>query len=211
MRLTKDVKQIIIQNAVIKSGVYDKFVDLRIKRALLAEELRIIALGGQNKAAIIESLYDQYLSLVAKIPDSIKRSDSPFYKRCCIEAFIGNDCYQVSFSGNGYNEPTRTSKDNVYKISPRTMIIEGGSEFAQQLMDLSHDRKELLSTVDNIRSTVSVTIEPFTTTEKLLKVWPEAIELLPATDPVVQRAQLPAIRTEQLNAMIGLPTTSDKE
>ena len=211
MRLTKDVKQIIIQNAVTKSGVYDKFVDLQIKRALLAEELRIIALGGVDKCLGIEQLHSEYLALVAKIPKSIKSNCSLFTDRDHIQAFIGNDCYQVSFSGNGYKEPTRTSKDNVYKISPRTVIIEGGSEFAQQLMDLSHDQKELLSTVDNIRRTVSVTIEPFTTTEKLLKVWPEAIELLPITDPVVQRAQLPAIRTEQLNAMIGLPTTSDKE
>lgn len=46
----------------------------------------------------------------------------------------------------------------------------------------------------------------FNTDNQLLKVWPEAAELMPKE---TKKVQLPAVQTADLNALIGLP--SEKE
>ena len=63
--------------------------------------------------------------------------------------------------------------------------------------------------LDEERATLSAQVRgalsKFTTVKRLLDAWPEAKELLPDRLPEAKPA-LPAIRTEDLNALIGLPS-----
>lgn len=212
MRLTKELRAIIVNNAVKKSGVLEKFVDLRIARALLAEEIRIVAFGGAKKAETVEALYLEYKELLKKVPESLLRSgENPFRRDYRIRAFIGSDCYMLAFSGNGFKDPSSVCVDSLYKITPESAIVDGGSDLAQRLHDLEHDSKTLLSLHSDIVFKMSAAVEKFTTTEKMIKVWPESVELLPATDTEARKLLLPAIRTEDLNVLIGLPSKKELE
>jgi hypothetical protein len=56
-----------------------------------------------------------------------------------------------------------------------------------------------------IEATVWAALNSVTTLKRLIEVWPESKELIPK-DSDNAKAALPALRVEDLNRMIGLPT-----
>ncbi|MEN9533328.1 MAG: Nucleotide modification associated domain 5, partial [Pseudomonadota bacterium] len=56
---------------------------------------------------------------------------------------------------------------------------------------------------NSIEKSVTAALANIHSDTKLLKVWPEAAELLPNE---IQKVQLPALPTADLNALIGLPS-----
>lgn len=58
----------------------------------------------------------------------------------------------------------------------------------------------------SIVASVEAVVNSVTTERKLLKVWPEAKELLPKASEIAQKANLPALRIEELNSIVGLPS-----
>ncbi|MBZ7208083.1 hypothetical protein FMK66_11450 [Klebsiella michiganensis] len=56
-----------------------------------------------------------------------------------------------------------------------------------------------------IEATVWAALNSVTTLKRLIEVWPESKELIPENSDNA-RASLPALKVEDLNRMIGLPT-----
>ena len=73
-------------------------------------------------------------------------------------------------------------------------------EFSQ----LEDERETLAKKRDDLRTEVRAAVNSCTTVAKLLRIWPEAKELLPAY--ATQTTNLPAVQVDKLNAAIGLPT-----
>lgn len=209
MRLTKQVAEFIVNKAVEKSGILEKFADLRVARAVWAEKCRIDALGGDENAGICESIAEQISVLRLTVPKSVAKLD-------CATLRTDDDIYmnvgglQFRAQFNGASPQDKISKSGVhqvFKITPERHTLIGGTPLAIEFDELLATQRELNKNIEALRLQVTASISNFTTTDKLLKAWPEAIELLPVTDPAVPRKQLPALKVETLNALLGLPTS----
>ena len=74
-----------------------------------------------------------------------------------------------------------------------------------EFLALVSEQCDLNNQYMDIEIKVKATLDSFTTTEKLLKAWPESIELIPKELKPIEK-KLPAICSDDLNQMLGLPT-----
>lgn len=207
MRITKSLKEIIVKKAIEKSGILEEFADLRVARAAWAEKCRIDALGGAEKAAEIETKKVQLEELLLTVKASCIRNIHIIREDDDIYLNVAGMHLRARFNGTaGDDEINHYNVHSVEKITPANHTIIGGSPLAIEFDELLAKQRDLNKRHKDLRLQVMAAVSKFTTTEKMIKVWPESVELIPATDPEVQKAQLPALLTEELNKLIGLPT-----
>ena len=207
MRITKSLKETIVKKAIEKSGILEEFADLRVDRASWAEKCRIDALGGAEKAAELEMKKSQFEEFLSLIPESCIRNRSIIREDDDIYLNVAGMRLRARFNGTAHDDVIYHSGINyVYKITPEDHAIIGGSPLAIEFDELLAKQRDLNKRYKDMRLQVEAAVSKFTTTDKMIKVWPESVELIPATDPEVQKAQLPALLTEDLNKMIGLPS-----
>lgn len=206
MRLTNQIKDIIIENAVKKSGLLDKQADIRVKFATWVEKVRIDALGGKAIADNVDRLIGEMKRLSDQLPKSLRqdkmcRTDKGLYVNVA-----GKSLY-MRFNG------LKKYSDNViqiYKPTSESHTLIGGSPLAIEFDDIDGEDRDNQNAIRDLRVEIGGVLSNFSTDKTLLKVWPEAIELLPNYIPET-KSQLPAIRTEDLNKLIGLPTTKESD
>ncbi|MBZ7312623.1 hypothetical protein FMK79_17585 [Klebsiella oxytoca] len=68
-----------------------------------------------------------------------------------------------------------------------------------------NEEQKLNARAKEIESTVWAALNSVTTLKRLVEVWPESKELIPESSDDA-RTTLPALKVEDLNRMIGLPT-----
>lgn len=199
-RLTIALKEKIIEAAFEKSGVTKRLADIDVKRKAWAEDVRIKALGGKKKADEYEALHQQVKSMLEALPKSMQ-SDG-HYNGIVVRR---DDDILLNVAGMRFR-----ANFGEYRVTPKEYTLLADDKLAIRFSELEAEEHAACDQKQTVRTTVCAALEKVSTIKALLKIWPEVVELLPAgydTDPA--KAQLPAIRTEDLNAMIGLP--SDKK
>lgn len=201
-KLTKAVKEQIIQNAVNKSGLIDEHDKIVQRRAEWANNVRLFSIGGVDEEKKLIAINEQYESLCESVPKSLRLSGRP-------PVMTDTDIYVnvagVSFYAHFNGQLNSYSSDSVRKISPAKITILADNPLVAEFHEIHNQQEEYDNKLSNLKNSVAGVIEKITTVKKLLDVWPEAKELLPDNIDK-QVVNLPAVQTADLNKMIGLPT-----
>ena len=200
-RLNSYTRNEIVKNAIEKSGVNERRAKLTEMRADWIEQCRIYALGGARKARELESVAGEIEKILKKVPDSITRSNSCIRTDADMAVVIPGHCH-VNMYWNGLS---RCAYENMeQRIAPVQVTVPDDHRLAVLHSEMEVEQEAIDRLEESIKANVRACVNSVTTTKKLLEIWPEASELLPSGTG--QKANLPAIQTDQLNTMIGLPS-----
>jgi archaellum component FlaC len=203
MALTKDIKNQIVKNALTKAGIFEKEEQLYKDRADWAEKVRIEAIGGENMDSGINDIISEIKALANKIPETIRIDEFPIYKASYMEINLAGISVLVFYNGD---VNTRFSnRTRVFKITPKNKsVILADNPLVNEFYELENRYKELQNQREDITNNVEAALSKVRTIKRLLVEWPEAAELLPKS--TAKAASVPAVRREELNSLIGLPS-----
>lgn len=191
-RLTNEIREKIINNAVKKAGIPKLFSDLNERRAIWIEEVRLYAVGGKESSEELVKQETKVRAMHAKLPKDL-RTDC-------------NSCLLVRHRSNVRLNVAGYSITEVYgdsKPSPTNIVIHADNPLADRFHQLENEKKDIESKQKDIENNVRAVIGQFNTVPQLLKVWKEAEELLPEF-AVKSKSNLPSVLIGDLNALVGL-------
>lgn len=201
MRLTDEIKHQIIKAAAVKAGIPAEEA-LRLRRVDWAEAVRVDSLGGKEGAEAVDKAIEQIKAITKALPEGVTTGyqpinvDSDFYLNC------GGISLRPRFNGTfGYD-----SCHEAVRKPCRSCKLAADHPLAIEFHQLEQDAKSLKEKSEHIENSVAAAMSGINTDNQLLKVWPEAAELMPKE---IKKAQLPAVQTADLNALIGLPSEKD--
>lgn len=202
--LTNALKELIVANAIRKAGIPDKKNKLRTDRALWAEKVRILAIGGEAVETEVAKTLKKIESLALKLPPDLQElKQIPVSKGYYITLNVAGAKVLAYFNGN-YKGYERGSPDHISKITPDEFTLTADNPLVDEFYTFDTRYTNLQNQHDAIKANVTAALQKVRTLKRLLEEWPEAEELLPADAPKVP--PVPAVRREALNEMIGLPT-----
>lgn len=193
-RLNTNLRDKIVANALTKAGITKQRQELNEARYAWADELRLAALGTTDEA--LTKLAAKVKKAHEAIPEIARRA---YNDPCCIREYVyanlGGLKMCVHFRQKSYAPTEQPTFDADHPLTTRFHELENAGKDIE-------DRAEAL------KVQVRAVVNSVSTVKQLLNVWPEAKELLPATVEE-SKSKLPAVRVENLNAMIGLPTEEE--
>ncbi len=201
-KLTKAVKEQIVQNAVNKSGLIDEHNKIIQRRAEWANNVRLFAIGGVEEEKKLVAINEQYESLCESVPKSLRLSGRPPVKT---DKDIYVNVAGISFSAYFNGHTSYNGAQHVVRVSHGNATLLADNPLVAEFHEIHNQQEEYDNKLSNLKNSVAGVIEKITTVKKLLDVWPEAKELLP-DNIEKQVVNLPAVQTADLNKMIGLPS-----
>ncbi|MGJ0578046.1 Nmad5 family putative nucleotide modification protein [Xenorhabdus bovienii] len=202
--LTKEVKSLIVKNALAKAGIFKKEEQLYKDRADWAEKIRIEAIGGAHMDAGIKDIMSEIKTLEAKIPEPLRVYDTLVREAIYIDINLAGVSVVAYFNGARESYLYRENRDHIYKITPKKTTLLADNPLVNAFYDLERRYSELEDQREDITNNVEAALLKVRSVKRLLAEWPEAAELLPKD--TVKAAPVPAVRREALNELIGLPT-----
>lgn len=208
-RLTKAIREKMVNKAIETAGINDAFLKLKTQRANLAESIRVDSLGGQT---VIDTLMVKYDEIKELFDNDTFKNAQGMYLSGPEEDY---ELYNINLGGmrvtlqyNGqYDRLNRNGVDRVFRSPvPRDSNINypADHKFAKAFFKVEKTRRELVDRRDGLKVQVNATLNQFTTIKKLLEQWPEAKDLLPSCLNEL-KPQLPVVQVKDLNCLIGLP------
>lgn len=198
-RLTNAIISAMKNNAVDKAGVTASLRALAVRNEALTEALRIESLGGAENYARLMKLETEFAEWRKKAGDYLETAGRG--------NLINREMrVRINLAGISVDRVFRNSEgaqEYRHAANGRHVIPEGHPLVAE-FYALEAESKELDDRADTIKRSVGAACSKVTTVKKLLELWPEAVELLPA--PEQKAANLPALPAADLNALIGLPS-----
>lgn len=171
--------------------------DLFAKRAELADKLH-------------RDVYKRQLSKMDELPEGWL----PTYSGIKVQA--GADVYFFNFNGVwsvrsgpgtviyavevASDQRRCPAMDSSYDVKK---VYDAGSAMADEITDIVRETQQMEQSISEAQKQVGVTLDQFVTVEKLVEAWPEVTPFIPEKQRPVS---LPALPTQQLNDMLGLPT-----
>jgi len=202
MKLTNAIREVIVNNAVAKSGLNDVRDAIVKQRAEWANKVRLEAIGGAEVEKSLRAINDQYKMLRESVPKSVQ---GDFRKPAKTRNEIYLNVAGISFSAYFHGGIDYNRCDQTYRISPSSHTLLADNPLVAEFHEIHNKQAEYDDKLSTLMNLVQASIQKVTTVKKLLEVWPEAKELIPE-EVEKQVKQLPAIKTEDLNKMIGLPS-----
>lgn len=200
-RLTNAFRERIAKNALIKSGVIAELEALQIKRHDIARDARVLAFGGQEKTERIDRSYAKMEKLESELREAGVATYIATGRNASIEIAIGGrrlgHCsYGRDADGNQY-----------YLLTPArsNCLFAADHEITTRFDEVFAAEAKAESRKKDIESTVWAALNSVTTIKRLIEVWPESKELIPDGVDTAKQT-LPALKVEDLNRLIGLPT-----
>ncbi|EPO6636213.1 Nmad5 family putative nucleotide modification protein [Klebsiella oxytoca] len=201
IRLTNAIREQIAKNALTKSGIVAALEDLQAKRHEVARDARIFAFGGAEKTAKVDKAYEK----LGKALSELRESGSSAYVSGCISSSI-----YIAISGRqlGWCPYGNDAKGgDILLVTPSRDLCRFGAEheITKRFDEIINEEQKLNDRSKEIKATVWAALNSVTTLKRLVEVWPESKELIPENSDSV-KSTLPALKVEDLNRMIGLPT-----
>lgn len=200
-RLTNAIVDAIKDNAVAKAGIPAACAAEAASRALYAEKLRILSLGGSENYKRLMSINATYKGLVGKLTNNevaSNKRDNIVYRNQYVRANIAGAAVYLNF----YD----VTGDPEYRfVGSERFAIAAGDPLVDEFYALEDMVKANKEKTDLIRAQVGAACAKVTTVKRLLELWPEAAELLPDIAQQ-QTPNVPIVLVSDLNALIGLPT-----
>jgi hypothetical protein len=197
-RLNENLRGAIIANALAKAGLTQAQAELDKDRHIWTENTRIFINGATDTelakcTRVIDAAYNTLPEAVRPPADKILAKQ--WY---CYINLAGITAHLHFTDADGVNE---------YRIVPRNGRVTVPAEHAlvKEFYDMGSKQDDIDKQTETLRLQVRAAISKVTTVDKLIKLWPEASELLP-TDMASVVTNLPALAVADLNALIGLPS-----
>ncbi|MGJ0626474.1 Nmad5 family putative nucleotide modification protein, partial [Xenorhabdus bovienii] len=121
--LTKEVKSLIVKNALAKAKIFKKEEQLYKDRADWAEKIRIEAIGGAHMDAGIKDIMSEIKTLAAKIPEPLRVDDMPVREAIYIEINLAGVSVVAYFNGARQRYHYLEKRDHIYKITPKNTTL----------------------------------------------------------------------------------------
>ena len=201
IRLTNAIREQIAKNALTKSGIVAALEALQVNRHRVARDARVFAFGGAEKTAKVDKAYDKLEKALSELRDS----GSSFY----ISNGLSQSIY-IAISGRqlGWCPYGKDAKGgDILLVTPNRDLCRFGAEheITKRFDEIINEEQKLNARAKEIEATVWAALNSVTTLKRLVEVWPESKELIPENSDSV-KSSLPALKVEDLNRMIGLPT-----
>lgn len=201
IRLTTRMKEEIARNALIKSGVFTELEEVTKLKNQLALDARVIAFGGKKKTEEV----DQLSSKLVAISEELGKMGCSFYSYDVRSTSIyltvsGRRVGWLSYGKDGNGEDILLPTPNEDKC-----MFSAEHEITKRFDEICALQQKLEAKKKDIESNVWAALNSVTTVKRLIEVWPESKELL-QKEADKASAALPALRVEDLNKMIGLPS-----
>lgn len=195
-RLTNEIRDKIINNAIVKAVGDRESVQLKTLGDKFSAKLIETAVG--DKAGELAKINQKIKDLIASIPSDFRiyETDEHLNRTDYVRLNIAGQAVDWSFD-----------KAEIFPLTSwyNRFVIPQGHELVTIMEAYRAEQKTIDDIKANVRENVKALVYSVTTVKKLLEVWPESVELIPTNvaKPVVQ---LPSIKIEQLNALIGVPS-----
>lgn len=203
-RLTNASRELILNAAMQKTGFPKRVNEAKTAIADLKFEMIMSFYGGGKAYSRLE---DRIHTVNVKV-EELNKDDVAYTSN--------NNGYhyystQLNIAGQSHKYPKRHELSEKYQnrmmlSRPNERItITADNPLVQKFYDAEATLASLESMLQSIRKDVEAVLASVNTTKRLVEVWPEAAELIPA-DVEVVRASVPAINFTSLNAAIGIPS-----
>lgn len=192
-RLTNTLKDDIANAAKRKSPINKQIEELLERRKVLSEGIRIESLGGQANADKYKKIAEQMAKLREELPDNMLTHT--------MGISVTNSLYISIDDGRRYY----IDLPSVAPSITGCIHITSKSAFYFDIIESLDKESQLNKDLKEVFNTVRASIAGITTVKRLVDSWPEVVELLPP-DAVESKVRLPAMRVDNLNKLIGLPT-----
>lgn len=195
-RLTNEIRDKIINNAIAKAVGDRESVQLKELADKFSAKLIETAVGDNMEK--LQSLEKHIKDLIDSIPTPFRifESKPPVNRDSYVRLNIAGQAVDWTFD-----------KEEIFPLSTwhNRYVIPQGHELVTLMEAYRAEQKTINDIKSNVRENVKALVYSVTTVKKLLEVWPESLELIP-TNVAKQAVQLPSIKIEQLNALIGVPS-----
>jgi len=194
IRLNKHHKETIAQNARKLSPLNAQLDQVFKARKVLAESIRVESLGGLKKTKEYDDIAKDRLLQRDKLPYNLLSHSTG-----------------INMASRMYVGLSKTERRYCLNFEDIRVAIKGtrdlttGSRYYDPLIKSIEIEDKIREELIELEQSVYASISGITTLKKLLETWPEVVELLPS-DITQQPVRLPALRTDNLNKLIGLPT-----
>lgn len=203
-RLNKTIREGIIKNAIDASGVTSRQDAVVIRRAKLADDVRLFAIGGVE----VEKKLDAEFAKIKKQLDGL--SSNYFQYMDYVQPRKGYDI-DVNFSGRAirlfFNGQETSSREFKFVrknyIAHERVVIKSDNPLNDEFDSINKEQSIIDDLRVQVKSEVTAMINSVATVKKLLEIWPEAKDLLPEDEKVQSTALVADV--QKLNTMIGLP------
>lgn len=203
MRLNKEIKQEILNNAIKKSALVTEANALISERAEIAEKLR--------RQFVSEEVENEINALHEKLRSLEKETGVDLYNNYSTSPEIQiniNGCrHDVLFSGFEYDVSTNILKkfdrnNHVRKIISRSKRYVVTDDCG--LLENEKKCEKLLERYNSLTTQVNAILSKCNTDGQLLKLWPESAELIPKD--IAKPSTALMVKTDELNTILGLPS-----
>lgn len=200
-RLTNSIRRRIVNNALDKAGITKRKVAHYQEKDDIGEAIRIQGLGGP---VVIEKMKKAQKKVIALLKEFGTHAtvSGIFHSSTNLRVNINGQAVYFQFSGKNNDDPYASE----YRASPGYVTLKHLDPLTQRYQKWEATESKLYTEEMAMRADVMAALENVTTVKNLLKVWPEAEELLPSDMAPKPKAKLPMVRTADLNAAIGLPS-----
>ena len=158
-------------------------------------------MGGELAAKKVEQVIKEVKKALSALPDKLSTDNVGVRHSHYIYLNAAGISVNAYFNGSVADKGQRVLRPTIssHIMLADNPLIAAFHTLAQEQDDLNQKRGHL-------HANVTAALANIHSDTKLLKVWPEAAELLPAQ---VQKKLLPALPTADLNALIGLPSEQE--
>ena len=185
MRLTNTLRETIRINAVKASGLYARRDANKKAFEQWAEKARVKALGGSEVVDEMRKLDLKFKLLKNSVSKKAKKfleaGDSLFEQRSFTK---------FNVRGNRKHVDWDTSTP---RIAPYDITVDDDA-LCDEWTYLQNESDDIADTMNRLAAEISGVLSSVTTTEKLVKLWPEAEKFLPAVIPPVKTSTLPTVQ-----------------
>lgn len=208
-RLNKATREAIINKAIEKSGVLAREEALISRRAKLANDVRLFAIGGAEKEAEIMERFEKAKEILGSLGDSIFNTSviSPNQDDEVYVNFQGR-AVNLQFSGFESRVMPFVYKTLVSCDSSNRVVIKSDNPLYAEFDAIQLEQRTVSSIRSHIKAEVTAMVNSVTTVKKLIEIWPESKELIPEFKR--EQSTSLVVSVDNLNTMIGLPSSDEQ-
>ena len=229
MNLTKTLRRELVLIGLRKSNFSQQLRDLILEKQTLAREILQFTLAPGvtiDKVNAVKEELDTIIAAATKKLGAGYEFHLSVRKERGLQVFrngvwVGHIYFNGDISWDTYSSDRNRKYPNgiwhternpdVYLIVPSNNINLPDHPFAltveEKMSHFAQQEKVLKDGLDELAGALAAKLDTYKTIKQLLAHWPEAEELVAELPPMDKATpSLPAITTERLNALIGLPS-----
>ena len=228
MNLTQALRKDLVMIGLRKSNFSQQLRDLILEKQVLAKEILQSVFASGVTIDMVNTAKEDLSSAIAATAKELGMADSfvlSVRKERSIHVYrnsiwTGQIYFNGDISWDIYNKDKNRKYPNgvwhternpdIYLIVPSANITLSDPLFALDVEDkMSQFRQQentLKDGLDELAGALMAKLNTYKTIKQLLEHWPEAEELVAELPPMEKAPSLPAITTERLNTLIGLPS-----